>query len=80
MLKIKKRIKNEEEELKEIRRHPRLDNSINNKNNRVDNYLIKQQNRVGKINKLKEENEGFLLEKNKFSLLNFSWKTSPFNN
>ncbi|CAK5050114.1 unnamed protein product [Meloidogyne enterolobii] len=58
MLKIKKRIKNEEEELKEIRRHPRLDNSINNKNNRVDNYLIKQQNRVGKINKLKEENEG----------------------
>uniref|UniRef100_A0A915LXL5 Uncharacterized protein n=1 Tax=Meloidogyne javanica TaxID=6303 RepID=A0A915LXL5_MELJA len=57
MLKIKKRIKNEEEELKEIRRHPRLDNSINNKNNRVDNYLIKQQNRVGKINKLKEENE-----------------------
>lgn len=64
MLKIKKRIKNEEEELKEIRRHPRLDNSINNRNNRVDNYLIKQQNRVGKINKLKEENEGFFfLEK-----------------
>uniref|UniRef100_A0A1I8B4D5 Apple domain-containing protein n=1 Tax=Meloidogyne hapla TaxID=6305 RepID=A0A1I8B4D5_MELHA len=61
MLKIKKRPKQLGEE-PEIRRHPRLDNSINNEykqNSRVENYLrTKQQNRVGKINKLQEENSG----------------------